>query len=37
MPVLTRLEGGKTEPCLRSLQTLADSFEISISQLMRGL
>jgi transcriptional regulator with XRE-family HTH domain len=34
---ISRMQGGQKEPCLRSLETLADSFEISISQLMRGI
>ena len=34
---ISRLENGHTEPCLRTLETFADAFEISISQLMRGL
>ena len=34
---ISRLEAGLKEPCLRTLETFADAFEISISQLMRGL
>jgi XRE family transcriptional regulator, regulator of sulfur utilization len=36
-PFISRLENGKREPCLRSMETLARSFDMSISQFMRGL
>jgi XRE family transcriptional regulator, regulator of sulfur utilization len=34
---LSNLENGKHEPKLGTIKRLADSFGISISQLMRGL
>jgi transcriptional regulator with XRE-family HTH domain len=34
---LHALEHGQKEPCLNSLDILAKSFEMSISQLMRGV
>ncbi|MFL6437706.1 MAG: helix-turn-helix domain-containing protein [Terriglobales bacterium] len=34
---ISRMESGQTEPCLRSLETLAHGFGISISKLMRGI
>ena len=36
-PFLSNLENGKREPCLRLIEILANSFELSISQLMRGI
>jgi XRE family transcriptional regulator, regulator of sulfur utilization len=36
-PFISRLENGKREPCLRSLETLARSFDMTISQFMRGI
>ncbi len=34
---ISKLETGKQEAKLKTLQTLADSFGLTISQLMRGL
>jgi len=34
---ISNIENGKKEPCLRSLEILADGFEMSLSQLLRGL
>lgn len=34
---ISNLENGKKEPCLRSIETLAGSFEVSIARLMSGL
>lgn len=31
---ISELENGKKEPCLRSIETLAGSFKLSISRLM---
>jgi transcriptional regulator with XRE-family HTH domain len=36
-PFISNLETGKKEPCLRSLEILADAFELSLSQLMRAI
>jgi transcriptional regulator with XRE-family HTH domain len=36
-PFISRLENGLREPCLRSIETLAKSFDLTISQFMRGL
>jgi ribosome-binding protein aMBF1 (putative translation factor) len=36
-PFLSNVENGRREPGLRSLQDLAETFGLSISQLMRGL
>ena len=36
-PFISRLENGRREPCLRSLETLAKSFDMTVSQLMRGV
>ena len=34
---ISDLENGKQEPRLRTLETLANSFDMTVSQLMRGL
>jgi len=34
---ISKLENGKIEPGLRALKTLADSFDIPLSQLVKGL
>jgi len=34
---ISRLENGRAEPGLKSLEILADSFGISLSQLFKGL
>ncbi len=34
---ISKLENGKIEPGLRALKTLADSFEIPLSQLVKGI
>ena len=34
---LSKVENGKIEPGLRALETLADSFGISLSQMLKGL
>jgi transcriptional regulator with XRE-family HTH domain len=34
---LHALEHGSTEPCLNTLDVLAKSFELNISELMRGV
>jgi transcriptional regulator with XRE-family HTH domain len=34
---LTNIETAKKEPCLFTLETLADSFGLTIAQIMRGL
>ena len=34
---LSELETGKRDPSLSTLQTLAEGFDISISELLRGL
>jgi len=31
------VETGKKEPCLRTIQVIAKSFDLTVSQLMRGL
>jgi transcriptional regulator with XRE-family HTH domain len=36
-PFLSNLETGKKEPCLRSIEILAGSFGMTVSQLTRGL
>jgi len=36
-PFISDIERGKKEPCLRSVEILALGFEISISQLFKGL
>jgi len=36
-PFLSDLERGKKEPCLRSIEILALGFEITLSQLFKGL
>jgi transcriptional regulator with XRE-family HTH domain len=34
---ISDVERGAKEPCLRSLETLADGFDISLAQLFQGL
>jgi len=34
---ISRLENGKREPCLKTIETLANSFDLTISQFTRGL
>ena len=34
---LSEIETGKKDPSLRVLKTLADGFELSLSQLLKGL
>jgi XRE family transcriptional regulator, regulator of sulfur utilization len=34
---LSRLENGRIDVCLKSIQALANAFELSISELMRGI
>ena len=34
---ISNIERGQKEPCLRSLEILAMGFEMSLSQLLRGL
>lgn len=34
---ISNVETGKKEPCLRSLETLAGGFQISLAQLFRGI
>lgn len=34
---LSEIETGKKDPSLRVLKTIADGFELSLSQLLRGL
>ncbi|HEV2960405.1 MAG TPA: helix-turn-helix transcriptional regulator [Candidatus Angelobacter sp.] len=34
---ISKLENGKIEPGLRALKTLADSFEMTVSQLVKGI
>lgn len=34
---ISRLENGKMEPCLGTIETIADTFKLSISRLMSGL
>jgi transcriptional regulator with XRE-family HTH domain len=34
---ISDVENGVKEPCLRSLETLADGFEIKLSELFRGI
>ena len=34
---ISRLENGKAEPGLKSLEIFADSFEMSVSQLLKGV
>lgn len=36
-PFLSNIENGKKEPCLRLIEVLAMSFEMSIAQFMRGV
>jgi len=36
-PFLSRLENGKKEPCLRTLEILADSFGVSLPKLLSKL
>jgi transcriptional regulator with XRE-family HTH domain len=36
-PFLSNVENGNREPCLRLIEVLALSFELSIAQLMRGI
>jgi transcriptional regulator with XRE-family HTH domain len=36
-PFISNIERGQKELCLRSLEILAMAFEISLSQLMRGV
>jgi hypothetical protein len=36
-PFISNVETGKKEPCLRSVEILAMGFEMSVSQLMRGV
>ena len=36
-PFISNLETGKKEPCLRSIEILADAFDLSLGQLMRRL
>lgn len=36
-PHISNMETGKKEPCLRALETLADSFGMSLPQLMSRL
>lgn len=36
-PFLSNVENGKKEPCLRLVEVLALSFDMSIAQLMRGI
>ena len=36
-PFISNIETGKKEPCLRSLEILADGFEISLAQLFARL
>ena len=36
-PFISSVERGKKEPGLRSLQTFAGAFDMTISQLMRGI
>ena len=36
-PSISNLETGKKEPCLRSIEILADAFGLSLGQLMRRL
>ena len=36
-PFISDLERGKKEPCLRSVEILALGFEITLSQLFKGL
>jgi len=31
------IETGKKEPCLRTVETIATSFEMTVAQLMRGI
>ena len=31
------IERGKKEPCLRTIEVLAKSFDLTVSQLMKGL
>jgi transcriptional regulator with XRE-family HTH domain len=34
---LSEIETGKKDPSLRVLKTIADGFDLSLSQLLRGL
>ena len=34
---ISRLESGRSEPCLGTIQALADAFDISLSTLFKGL
>jgi len=36
-PFISNIERGQKEPCLRSVEILALAFEISLSQLTRGI
>lgn len=36
-PFISNLETGKKEPCLRSIEILADAFDLSLGELMRRL
>lgn len=36
-PHISNMETGKKQPCLRALETLADSFDISLPQLVSRL
>ncbi|MGI9102517.1 MAG: helix-turn-helix domain-containing protein [Terriglobales bacterium] len=36
-PFISNVENGKKEPCLRSLEILADAFDLSLAKLMRGV
>lgn len=36
-PFISRLENGRREPCLRSIETIANTFGMTISQFMRGV
>ena len=36
-PFISNLETGKKEPCLRSIEILADAFDLSLGQLMSRL
>jgi transcriptional regulator with XRE-family HTH domain len=34
---ISKLENGKKEPCLRTIETLSDTFKLSISRFMSRL
>jgi len=36
-PFISNIENGRREPCLRSLRDLAETFGMTVSQLMKGL